>query len=547
MYTKILFFSLSVIFVNIAPAISQPWIKSWDARYGCTQSAFAKSIALSNHRILLLGSTTADSCAEVSQHNYDSTLTNNDFWIICIDSVGNKIWDHRYGSSGDEFLLSGIQTNDKGFLLGGSTNSFIGNDVSQSPRGNLDYWIIKTDSSGNKQWDKRFGGANADVLMDILRINDAYYLIGNSHSDQGFDKSNNNFDTTLSTGDYWIIKIDTLGNIIWNRTFGGTLDDIVTSGIVKGPNIFICGYSWSPISGNKSSANIDSTLISSDFWILKVNVSGNLLGDVSFGGTDFEEAINIAILSDSNFIAGGLTTSDIGFDITDTPRGSSDYWIVKFDEFFNVIWSHRYGGSGQENLRHIDQNGEKLLLSGESYSPSSFEKTENNFLPGISQGWLLEVDNTGTVIWNKTILNPGYCQTGSARYKNSGCIIFSNSTTGGIGGFKSQNNHGNGFNYWTVEFCDSAFVADLPQVFQSSDILIYPNPATNEFYIQLPEGKSYCKSITLITNLHESKLSFVYQDIANIKVLIPDVIAGIYYLRIDYQDYSLYKKIVILE
>lgn len=544
---KLFLFSLCGIFINIASVISQPWVKNWDARYGCSQSTFAKSITLSDHSMLLMGSTIADSCSEISQQNYDSTLTNNDFWIILIDSLGNKIWDHRYGSTGDEVLNTGIRTDDNGYLLGGTTNSYVGNDVSELSRGNLDYWIIKIDSLGNKLWDKRYGGDNVDVLMDIIKVNNAFYLVGNSLSDSGFDKSDNNFDSTLSTGDYWILKIDAQGNIIWDKTLGGSREDIAVSGIADDSiSLMICGYSWSTISGSKTSQNKDTTLISSDFWILKIDSAGNILRDASFGGTDFEEASYLIALNDSTFIAGGMSTSNIGFDVTDSSRGSSDYWIVKFDRNFNILWTHRYGGSSQDDLRHIDQNGDRLLLSGESYSPASFEKTENNYLPGISQGWLLEVDNNGTVIWNKTILNPGYCQRGNACYKNSGCIIFSNSTTGGIGGYKSQNNRGNGFNYWILELCDSSFIANVPEEFQTSNIILYPNPTTHEFYMQMQDERGNCNNITLISNLQETKLSFAYEDNSRIKVLIPPVTSGMYYLRINFLDYSVYKKVIII-
>lgn len=146
----------------------------------------------------------------------------NDYWIIRIDEAGNKLWDKRYGGADEEKLYSLKQTSDGGFIPAGYTLSGISGDKTQPSRGGYDYWIIKTDSLGIKLWDKRFGGTLHDQLSNMkLSMNGDIIVGGSSYSDISGNKSQSNWNQTFNTNDYWVIKMDLFGNKQWDKRFCG--------------------------------------------------------------------------------------------------------------------------------------------------------------------------------------------------------------------------------------------------------------------------------------------------------------------------------------
>jgi hypothetical protein len=108
----------------------------------------------------------------------------NDYWIVKTNSLGIKEWDKDFGGSGIDKLYSRQQATDKGYILGGYSYSDSGGDKTQNcwhdsvNHPSVDYWIIKTDSLGNKQWDKDFGGTGLDVLSFVQQTIDGGYILG---------------------------------------------------------------------------------------------------------------------------------------------------------------------------------------------------------------------------------------------------------------------------------------------------------------------------------------------------------------------------------
>jgi hypothetical protein len=166
-----------------------------------------------------------------------------------------KQWDYRFGGTNDENLYYFQQTNDGGYILGGASNSDSSGDRTQQSRGNFDYWIVKTDSIGNKQWDKRFGGADVDYLFCIQESYDGGYVLGGStYSYLSGDISQ----AAHGLADYWIVKIDSVGNKLWDKRFGGTKDDWLYSLKQTTDGGYILGgQTNSGISGDVSQPNWD--------------------------------------------------------------------------------------------------------------------------------------------------------------------------------------------------------------------------------------------------------------------------------------------------
>jgi len=137
-----------------------------------------------------------------------------------------KTWDRSYGGAGAEDMYFIEASKDGGYILAGVSNSGISGDKSQPTYGRGDFWIVKIDSNGNYLWDKDYGGSGPDLLSSLCLTNDGgYILAGTIFSDSSYDITQ----TTRGGADYWILKLDSLGNKQWDRRFGGDQDDYIFS------------------------------------------------------------------------------------------------------------------------------------------------------------------------------------------------------------------------------------------------------------------------------------------------------------------------------
>ena len=142
-----------------------------------------------------------------------------DYWIVKTTPRGAKQWDVSFGGSDDDWLTQLQQTTDGGYIFGGWSWSGSSGDKSQPSLGANDYWIVKTDSSGIKQWDAAFGGSSNDYLNPIQQTTDGGYILGGySSSPADGDKTQQSQGGT----DYWMVKTDAKGTKQWDAQFGGS-------------------------------------------------------------------------------------------------------------------------------------------------------------------------------------------------------------------------------------------------------------------------------------------------------------------------------------
>lgn len=404
-----------------------------------------------------------------TQDNWDPLNLTKDFWIVKIDSSGNKKWDYRFGGTKDDLLECIKKTTDHGFILGGVSKSGVSGDKSQANWGPAfslnDYWILKIDSLGFKIWDKRFGGTSDDYLTSIQQTTDGgYILAGASFSDANGDKTENR----KGGHDYWIVKIDSIGNKQWDKTFGGDRDESLYIEILqtKDGGYIIGGESRSSVSGDKTQPNRDSTNTTFDYWVIKTNANGIKEWDKCFGGDNNDHFHSIIQTVDSGYILAGISYSGISGDKTEDLVGGWDYWIVKIDSIGNKQWDKDYGGSLDESRNFFDNNFGNIiqlkdgnyLLSGNSESSSTGDKTEMNL--GYTEGWLIKVDIEGKIIWDKTILTTGDNVVGGAVEYANGCYTIATFSSSEIGGYKTQANWTptiSFHDYWTINFCECQY------------------------------------------------------------------------------------------
>jgi PKD repeat protein len=455
-FSLFIFFNCASCIIHCAFS-QNPLVKMWDKKCGGLSADLLYCFMQTSDQGYLLGGLTGSGIGgDKTEAAWGTSI--DDFWVVKMDSLGNKQWDRDLGGLDWDELQCLDQCSDGGFIVGGWSESNTGGNKTQSGQGSYDYWIVKLDANGNQQWDKDYGGTSMDVLQSIKKTRDGGYILGGwSYSGVGGDKSQ----PVWAGVDYWIIKTDSLGNKVWDKDFGGTGNDYLFSIQQTTDGGFIMGgYSDSNISGDKTQ-NIQGGLGGYDYWILKTDSLGNKLWDRDFGGSYHDQLKTVQQTTDGGYILGGISYSDADGDKTEPnwSPGFGDFWMVKTDANGIKQWDKDFGGTGYEDeLGDISQTNDRgYLLSGVSYSGIGGNKTESNM--GIEQGWIVKTDSLGNKQWDKTIFTPDHEERGMAIQTKDFCYAFANFSAA-FGGYKTQIPWNGGADYWIVKFCDSTLVPD---------------------------------------------------------------------------------------
>jgi len=261
-----------------------------------------------------------------------------DYWLVKLDANGNISWEKSFGYQGTDSGISFIETNDLGFLITGILDvTASGGEGNSSRTANRhaggDYWALKLDIYGNLEWSHYFGGNFTDTPYGVIQTDDNGYIVAGSSDSEDTDISSN-----IGTYDFWVIKISESGNLVWEKSFGGSQIDEARS-IIKtdDDNYIIAGDTRSSdndISQNKGAA---------DLWLIKISPSGNLIWEKTIGGSSFDVARAIKKSQNNGFLLSGSSrSSDI--DVSEN-KGQNDAWVLKTDNNGNLLWETTVGGS----------------------------------------------------------------------------------------------------------------------------------------------------------------------------------------------------------
>ena len=327
-----------------------------------------------------------------------------DYWVVKMDSTGKIQWDKTIGGLGYEDFKSVIQTYDGGYALIGESASPISDEKSEDSWGGNDYWLVKLDSMGNIEWDRTIGGSGTEYIDNVAQTKDSgYILAGSSDSPISGYKTEN----TRGFFDYWVVKVDKRGHKIWDKTIGGNDYEFCSPVLLTNDgSILLGGFSQSNISGEKT----EDSRGGYDIWLVKISAQGKVKWDKTIGGNDFDNAEEIIQTDDGGYFMSGNSSSNISGEKTEDSRGGSDYWIVKTDSKGNKLWDKTFGGSGDDHqnlggpLEKTSDGG--YILGGTSNSYISGEKTEDS--RGDYDYWVVKVDVNGNKQWDKTIGGTGY-------------------------------------------------------------------------------------------------------------------------------------------
>lgn len=429
-------------------------------------------------------------------------------------------WQKSFGGSFGDEAYAVEQTSDGGYIIVGLSKSSDGNVTSN--QGDSDYWVLKLNSTGVIDWQKSYGGTDVDIPRSIQQTLDGGYIVA------GYSKSNDG-DVSGNHGlnDYWVLKLSSTGDIIWQKTYGGTADDFayVVKQTTEGGYI-VAGYSKSTdgdVSGNHGESDywvvkLTSTGVISwqnsfggsdhdipesiqqttdggyilagysksndgditnnqgnyDYWILKITDTGSLDWQKSFGGTSFDYGTAIKQTTDGGYIVAGLTLSNDG-DVTGN-HGNADYWVLKLTNTGAITWQKAYGGSELDYAYAINQTADgDYIVAGFSYS-NNYDVSGNH---GLTDYWVLKISNIGVLKWQKSMGGTGEDYSFAMNLtSDGGCIVtgYSFSNNGDVSG-----NHGES-DFWVVKLAPDSIGVD--DIFERELLNIYPNPANNQINIE---------------------------------------------------------------
>ena len=281
-------------------------------------------------------------------------LGDSDVLLVKIDSNGNERWNKTFGGTFNDRARSIQQTADGGYIFVGETFSY--------GAGRSDFWLVKTDSNGAKQWDKTFGGASDEWAYSVQQTADGgYILAGNTYS------------YGAGGSDFWLVKTDSIGTMQWDRTFGGTGYDYAYSVQQTADE----GYILTGITNSYGAGNWD-------FWLVKTDSNGTEQWNKTFGGADEDRSYSVKQTSDGGYILAGFTGPY---------AADSDAWLVKTDSNGTELWNTTFGGLGRDEAHSVLQTPDGgYILAGFTCSYGA----------GGADVWLVKTDSNGTELWNTT-------------------------------------------------------------------------------------------------------------------------------------------------
>lgn len=379
---------------------------------------------------------TKDSGFAVCGLSMTQNVNSKDFYIGKVDKYGTYQWQKTYGGTADDWATSIVETDDNGLIVGGFTES---NDLDVSGNhGSRDYWVIKLDSVGDLKWQKCYGGGGYDEGISVAKSTDGgFFMTGYSWSNNG-DVSGNH-----GSADIWVIKIDTAGTIIWQKSVGGSDFDCASS-IVGTPD------GGCALMGFTRSVNGDFSISygQTDYCAVKLDSAGNVQWAESYGGGGTEWGRCINRTNDNGYILCGHTRSGNSGLVTGG-HGWEDYWVVKIDSLGAFEWQKALGGSDYDWGYCVIQepSGDYLVCGQTDYADGDISTTYGN-----SDIWIVKLDSVGNIVWDKSIGSSHYEDVGfSIIHTFDGSYAIAGNCNGSNGDVMCNNA---GADVWVVKFTD---------------------------------------------------------------------------------------------
>jgi uncharacterized delta-60 repeat protein len=327
----------------------------------------------------------------------------SDVWVLKLTSTGSVEWQKTYGGSRDDMAQSVEQTVDGGYIVAGRTDSF--------GAGRYDVWVLKLDSTGGVRWQKTYGGSYDDSARSIQQTSDGGYIVaGLTQYAPDIQYAPNEW----LMGNSWVLKLDSTGRIIWQKTYGGgeaySVQQTRDGGYIVGGNSWVLkldsngSVQWQKTYGEEYYQFLwVSVQVTSDggcivvedrhyrfmqhgasLCVLKFDSSGSLEWQKGYESNLYTWAGSVQETSDGGYVVAGSVYGGFGSD--------SDFLLLKLNSSGSVDWGRVYGGGAGEDAHSIQQTSDgRYIVAGSTES----------FGAGGPDFWVLKLDSHGLVVWNE--------------------------------------------------------------------------------------------------------------------------------------------------
>lgn len=423
-----------------APAIQ--WQKSFGGLYADGAKAIRQT---ADGGYIVAGNSTSNDGDVSGHHGFTNSSSNPDFWVVKTDGTGTIQWQTSLGGSQLDEATYIEPTSDGGYAVIGTSASIDGNVTGNHAGGEV--WIVKLNSNGTIQWQNTMGGSGSDAGQFIRQTSDGGYVIAAyTNTPNDGDVSGLHINNMGNTTDAWIIKLDVLGNIQWQKCLGGTNNEVANAVEPTTGGYIVSGYT------NSADGDVTGWHTSSpgtyllDYWVVKLDNTGNILWQKALGGSMSDEGTTIMETIVGDYVVGGFSSSNDG-DITahHGTTAHTDIWMAKLNSSNgNLIWEKSLGGTNNESgdIRPTSDGG--FIIA--SNSNSNDGDVSANY--GDYDYWVAKLNATGTIQWEKSYGGSGFDGATSVAQTADGSYILagaSNSSDGNVTG-----NHGN-TDYWVVK------------------------------------------------------------------------------------------------
>ncbi|MAN59435.1 MAG: hypothetical protein CMC08_06325 [Flavobacteriaceae bacterium] len=330
----------------------------WSYTYGGPMEDVASSISKTQDGGFIISGYSSGNGGDVSGNEGFQ-----DYWIVKISPSGTLQWEQNFGFSGTDQALDVIQTSDGGYFATGffdvTASGGLGNDNRNAgAHGVGEFWGIKMDANGNKVWRRYFGGSNNDRSYNVLEAADGGFLLTGSAESADFDITN-----PKGSYDFWVLKTDADGNLLWDASFGGSeIDNGYAASHTADGNFIMAGDTRS------TDFDVTTSLGNADLWVVKFNGQGNLIWQKSLGGDQFESARSVEVMENGNYLIAGSTRS-ANIDISSGNNGQNDIWTLIIDTNGQLVFETTVGGSNIDLGNAATQtNSNELIVVGNTES-----------------------------------------------------------------------------------------------------------------------------------------------------------------------------------
>jgi hypothetical protein len=277
-------------------------------------------------------------------------------WALRLDRSGNPVWNKTFLEGYGTELRYAVNLTD-GFLLVG--NQFLAS-------GDVNGYVARIDSQGNLLWSTLVGGGKTDKLFSGIATADGYVVFG-STSSYGNESSA-----------VWVVKLDSNGNILWNKTYGQAVDGTLRAGaLAQDGGCVMAGYTDAKGDGNY------------DFYLLKIQADGSLVWNKTYGGAQSEKTYSMTKATDGYVLVGEI----------ESQTTSTDAWVLKVDANGNPIWNKTIGGKEADSPSYITPAKDGgYLVAGFTFS---FGEGQRDF-------WLFKISDQGQVQFSCTQGDKGF-------------------------------------------------------------------------------------------------------------------------------------------